>query len=221
MEHYNADRALSFIKSFYKEDEGILEELYKNAIDAGVPVIRTDTRQYIKTQILIKKPMRILEIGTAVGYSSLYMSNFLPDGGKITTIELDCERYKSACDNISRFGKKDIITAIQGDALEVIKGLPPTHYDMVFVDAAKGQYINYLQDIVRVIKDDGIIISDNVLQDGEILESHFVVEKRNRTIHDRMRDYLYRLTHDRGFTTSIILVGDGLAITHVSKGGAE
>lgn len=221
MEHYNADRALSFIKSFYKDDEGDLEELYRNSIDAGVPVIRTDTRQYIKTQILIKKPMRILEIGTAVGYSSLYMSNFLPDGGKITTIELDCERYKIACDNINRFGKKDIINAIQGDALEVIKGLPETHYDMVFVDAAKGQYINYLQDIVRVIKDEGIIISDNVLCDGEILESHFVVEKRNRTIHDRMRDYLYRLTHDRGFTTSIILVGDGLAITHVSKGGAE
>lgn len=214
---YTMDRVLSFIRSFSKDDEGFLGQLYETAVSEGVPVIRKDTRELIKTQILIKKPMRILEIGTAVGYSSLYMSMYIPAGASITTVELDCERYSQAVANIKHEKKEDVIEAIQGDATAVIAGLPDNSYDMVFVDAAKGQYINYLKDVVRVIRDGGVIVSDNVLQDGEIFESHFVVEKRNRTIHSRMREYLYELTHREDLETSIVPAGDGVAITYVSK----
>lgn len=211
-------RVSSFIKSLYRDDEGVLGDIYKNALREGVPVIRTDTREYIKHELLIKKPMRLLEIGTAIGYSSLYMSLFLGSGAKIKTIELDEDRFKQACENIRLMGKESVISPVHGDAFDVIKGLESDMYDMIFLDGPKGQYINYLPELIRVIKNEGIIISDNVLQEGEILESHFAVEKRNRTIHDKMREYLYKLTHEDGLHTAVIPVGDGLAVTYVRKG---
>ncbi|MDE5872750.1 MAG: O-methyltransferase [Lachnospiraceae bacterium] len=210
-------RVSSFIKSLYRDDEGILGEIYKKALREGVPVIRTDTREYIKHELLIKKPMRILEIGTAIGYSSLYMSLFLDSDAKIKTVELDEDRFMQACENIRLMGKENVISPIHGDAFDVIKGLEDDMYDMIFLDGPKGQYINYLPELIRVIKNEGIIISDNVLQEGEILESHFAVEKRNRTIHDKMREYLYKLTHEDGLYTAVIPVGDGLAVTYVCK----
>lgn len=217
MEAYSMARVSGFIRSYASEDEGYLDTIYQEAVAAKVPVIRRETRDFLKTQILIKKPMRVLEIGTAVGYSSLYMSQFLPEGGSITTIELDDERYQQACDNIKRMGKENVITPLLGDAAVVIKELEADSFDMAFVDAAKGQYINYLPDTVRLLKSEGLIISDNVLQDGEIFESHFMVEKRNRTIHDRMREYLYTITHDDNLDTAIVPVGDGVAVTVVKK----
>ncbi|MCM1286830.1 MAG: O-methyltransferase [Clostridium sp.] len=210
-------RVSSYIKSLYRDDEGILGELYKKAVREGVPVIRTDTREFIKHELLIKKPMRLLEIGTAIGYSSLYMSLILPDGAKIETIELDEERYRQACENIRHMGKEAVISPIHGDAFDIIKGLKDNTYDMIFLDGPKGQYINYLPELIRIIKNEGVLISDNVLQEGELLESHFTVEKRNRTIHDKMREYLYKLTHEDGLHTAVIPVGDGLAVTYVVK----
>lgn len=210
-------RVSSFIKSLYRDDEGVLGEIYKKALREGVPVIRTDTREYLKHELLIKKPMRLLEIGTAIGYSSLYMSLFLGSDAKIKTVELDKDRFMQACENIRMMGKENVISPIHGDAFDVIKGLEDDMYDMIFLDGPKGQYINYLPELIRVIKNEGIIISDNVLQEGEILESHFAVEKRNRTIHDKMREYLYKLTHEDGLHTTVIPVGDGLAVTYVCK----
>ncbi|MBD5096947.1 MAG: O-methyltransferase [Lachnospiraceae bacterium] len=210
-------RVSSFIKSLYKDDEGVLGEIYKKALREGVPVIRTDTREYIKHELLMKKPMRLLEIGTAIGYSSLYMSLFLDSDARIKTVELDEDRYMQACENIRLMGKENVISPIHGDAFDIIKGLEDNMYDMIFLDGPKGQYINYLPELIRVIKNEGIIISDNVLQEGEILESHFAVEKRNRTIHDKMREYLYKLTHEDGLHTVVIPVGDGLAVTYVIK----
>lgn len=218
MDSLDEIRVSSFIKSLYRDDEGVLGEIYKKALREGVPVIRTDTREYIKHELLIKKPMRLLEIGTAIGYSSLYMSLFLGSGAKIKTIELDEDRFMQACENIRLLGKESIISPVHGDAFDVIKGLGDNSYDMIFLDGPKGQYINYLPELIRIIKNEGIIISDNVLQEGEILESHFAVEKRNRTIHDKMREYLYKLTHEHGLQTAVIPVGDGLAVTYVRKG---
>lgn len=217
MDSLDEIRVSSFIKSLYRDDEGVLGEIYKKALREGVPVIRTDTREYIKHELLIKKPMRLLEIGTAIGYSSLYMSLFLENGAKIKTIELDEDRFIQACENIRLLGKENVISPVHGDAFDVIKGLGDDTYDMIFLDGPKGQYINYLPELIRVIKNEGIIISDNVLQEGEILESHFAVEKRNRTIHDKMREYLYKLTHEDGLHTAVIPVGDGLAVTYVVK----
>lgn len=207
------ERISSFIKSFIKDDEGKLGQIYLEAVKNQVPVMRPETRELLKTQLIMKKPMQILEIGTAVGYSSIYMSNYLAEGGKITTVELDEERVKIAKSNIIDMDRQDVIEVIQGDAYEVLKTLPDNYYDFAFVDAAKGQYINYYPDVMRVVKSGGVIISDNVLQDGDVLESHFTVDKRNRTIHDRMREYLYTITHDDRLDTALVSVGDGVAIS--------
>lgn len=206
-------RISSFIRSYIQDDEGQLGRIYADAIRDRVPVMRPETRELLKTQLIMKKPMQLLEIGTAVGYSSIYMSQYLGEGGKITTIELDEERVKIARTNIEALAKSETITVLQGDAYEVLKTLPDNTYDFAFVDAAKGQYINYYPDVMRVVKSQGVIISDNVLQDGDVLESHFTVDKRNRTIHDRMREYLYTITHDDRLDTAILSVGDGVAVS--------
>ena len=200
-------RITSFVRSMAKEDAGALGELYRDAVKRGVPVIRPEARELLKTQLLLKKPKRVLEIGTAVGYSSIY----------ITTLELSEERTAEARTNIKQLGKETQIQVICGDAAETLKELPDDTYEFAFVDAAKAQYIYYLPDVLRVLKPGGVIVSDNILQEGEVLESHFLVEKRNRTIHDRMREYLYVLTHDDRLETAILPVGDGMAISVVRE----
>ena len=169
----------------------------------------------------MRKPKHVLEVGTAVGYSSIYMTGFLPEGAKITTLELSEERTAEARENIRRLGKETQIQVICGDAAETLKTLPDDAYEFAFVDAAKAQYIYYLPDVLRVLSPGGVIVSDNILQEGEVLESHFLVEKRNRTIHDRMREYLYVITHDERLETAILPVGDGMAISVVVESCVE
>ena len=135
------------------------------------------------------------------------------EDAQITTLELSEERTAEARTNVKRLGKETQIQVICGDAAETLKELPDDAYEFAFVDAAKAQYIYYLPDVLRVLKPGGVIVSDNILQEGEVLESHFLVEKRNRTIHDRMREYLYVLTHDDRLETAILPVGDGMAIS--------
>lgn len=207
------DRVSSFVKSFIADDEGLIGDIYTDAVKNMVPVMRPETKEFIKTQLLIKKPLNIVEVGTAVGYSALFMSQYISPDAHITTIELDEVRVDEATANIKKAGGENQITVLQGDAAEVLKTLETDAYDFAFVDAAKGQYINYLPDVKRIIKQEGVIISDNILQDGEVLESHFVVEKRNRTIHDRMREYLYAITHDDELSTAILSVADGIAVS--------
>ncbi len=213
MEGISFERISSFIKAYISDDEGLLGQIYSEAIRDRVPVMRPETRELLKTQLIMKKPMQLLEIGTAVGYSSIYMSQYLEEGGEITTIELDEERVKIARKNIETMNLSNVIRVLQGDAYQVLKTLPDDTYDFAFVDAAKGQYINYYPDVMRVVRAGGIIISDNILQDGDVLESHFTVDKRNRTIHDRMREYIYTITHDERLDTAILSVGDGVAIS--------
>ena len=164
----------------------------------------------------MKKPMRVLEVGTAVGFSALLMSDYLPEGGHITTIENYEKRIPIARENFRRAGKEDKITLIEGDATEVLAEMEGT-FDFIFMDAAKGQYIHYMPEAVRLLADGGILMSDNVLQDGDIIESRFAVERRNRTIHSRMRDYLYELKHSNVLETSIIPLGDGVALSIKKK----
>ncbi len=207
------DRVSSFIKSFISEDDDELGNIYSDAVARKIPVIKPETRELVKTQLLIKKPGRILEIGTAVGYSALFMSRYAPEGATIDTIELSEERVAEAQRNITARKKESVITIHQGDAADVLKTLEAETYDFAFVDAAKGQYIYYYPEVMRLVKKGGVIISDNVLQEGEVLESHFLVEKRNRTIHDRMREYLYTITHDDRLDTAVLSVGDGVAVS--------
>ena len=215
------DRIRSFIMSYGKDEQGKLSKLYRDAVSRAVPVIRPDTKELLRLLLLMNKPERILEIGTAVGYSALFMASCLPEV-RITTLELDPERAKEAEEHIREFGEEGRIEVLQGDAAELLrKEADRTSeekapgYDLVFIDAAKAQYGEYLMLVMPLVPEGAVIVSDNVLQDGSILESHFLVEKRDRTIHDRMREYLKRLTDTEGLTTSILPVGDGVAVTLV------
>ena len=156
--------------------------------------------------------MNILEVGTAVGFSALVMSEYAPAGCKITTIENYDKRIPIARENFKRAGKESDITLLEGDALEVMKGLAGP-YDFVFMDAAKGQYIHYLPEVTRLLSEGGVLVSDNVLQDGDVIESRYAVERRNRTIHSRMREYLFELKHSDIYETSILPLGDGIALS--------
>ena len=169
-------------------------------------------QSFLKVLLMIKRPMRILEVGAAVGFSSILMSEYMPEGGHITTIENYDKRIPIARANFKRAGKEEQIDLIEGDALEVMHGLEGP-YDLIFVDAAKGQYIYYLPEVMRLLGTDGVLVSDNVLQEGDIIESRFAVERRNRTIHSRMREYLYELKHHDQLQTSIIPLGDGVALS--------
>ncbi len=203
----------SFICDETREDAEALAALYKDAVKRGVPVIRPATRSFIRTILSAKQPMRALEIGTAIGYSALYSIGYMAEGAHLTTMELDEARVEEAKKHIEEFGRTKDITVMTGDAAELLKELPDASYDYVFVDAAKGQYLNYLPEVLRVTVPGSIILSDNIFQEGTILESRFEVERRDRTIHERIRTYLYELTHTDGLTTSVLPLGDGMALT--------
>ena len=206
------ERITSFINSMNPDDEGILRDIELEALREEVPIIRKETKEWIKTMLLIKKPVRVLEVGTAVGFSAIYMSQFLPEEGCITTIEKWKPRIERAKENFKRAGVEDRIVLLEGDAADILKELQGS-FDFVFMDAAKGQYIHFLPDVIRLLEAGGVLISDNVLQDGEVLDSKYVVNRRNRTIHTRMREYLYTLKNHERLDTSIIPLGDGVALS--------
>ena len=210
------ERIVTFINSLETENSEILEAVEQEALSTYVPIIRKEMQSFLKVLLMIQKPMCILEVGTAVGFSAILMSEYLPEGSRITTIENYEKRIPIARNNFKRAGKEEQITLIEGDALEVMKTLEGP-YDFIFMDAAKGQYIHYMPEAVRLLADGGILMSDNVLQDGDIIESRFAVERRNRTIHSRMRDYLYELKHSNVLETSIIPLGDGVALSIKKK----
>ena len=213
------ERIVSYINSLNTSDDEIVEIIEKEARSAGVPIIRSETKEWIRTMLLITKPKRVLEVGTAVGYSAIFMSRYLSEDAHIDTIEKWKPRVEQAIINFERAGVSDRITLLEGDAADILMELVEDNddgdngYDFIFMDAAKGQYINFLPNIIRLLNDNGVLISDNVLQDGEILDSKFVVERRNRTIHGRMREYLYELKHNEYLDTSIIPLGDGIALS--------
>lgn len=206
------ERMVTFINSLELPESPLLETIEKEALDTYVPIIRTETKSLLKVLLALKKPMKILEVGTAVGFSALVMNAYAPEGSKITTIEKYEKRIPIARENFRRAGKESDITLIEGDALEVMKGLTGP-YDFVFMDAAKGQYIHYLPEVTRLLAPGGLLVSDNVLQDGDVTKSRFAVERRNRTIHSRMREYLFELKHNEEFETTILPVGDGVALS--------
>ena len=206
------ERMVTFIHSLETENSEILETIEKEALDTFVPIIRKEMQSFLKVLLAIKKPVSILEVGTAVGFSAILMSEYAPKECHITTIEKYEPRIPIARENFKRAGKEGQITLLEGDALEILKGLEGS-YDFIFMDAAKAQYISYLPEVVRLLAKDGVLVSDNVLQDGDIIESRFAVERRNRTIHSRMREYLYELKHHRLLETSIIPLGDGVALS--------
>lgn len=206
------ERLVTYIHSLESPESDVVEQIEKEALEAFVPIIRKETQSFLKVLLEIKRPLHILEIGAAVGFSAVLMSEYMPKDGHITTIENYEKRIPIARKNFKRAGKEEAITLLEGDALEIMKGLNGP-YDFIFLDAAKGQYIYYLPEAVRLLAPGGVLMSDNVLQDGDVIESRFAVERRNRTIHSRMREYLYELKHDERLTTSILPLGDGVALS--------
>lgn len=206
------ERLVTYINSLDKGNTAVLDQIEREALESYVPIIRKDMQSFLKLLLTVQKPMRILEVGTAVGFSAILMAEYAPEGCKIVTIENYDKRIPIAKQNFERAGKSDQITLLEGDATEVLKTLEEP-FDMIFMDAAKGQYINFMPDVLRLLKKGGVLVSDNVLQDGDIIESHFIVERRNRTIYKRMREYLYELTHRDDLVTSVLPVGDGITVS--------
>ncbi|MBP3677053.1 MAG: O-methyltransferase [Agathobacter sp.] len=210
------ERLVTYINSLDRGNTAILDTIEREALDSYVPIIRKEMQSFLKLLLAMQKPKRILEVGTAVGFSAILMAEYNPYPCEIVTIENYEKRIPIARENFVRAGKEKQITLIEGDATEVLKTLDEP-FDMIFMDAAKGQYINFMPDILRLLKKDGVLVSDNVLQDGDIIESHFVVTRRNRTIHKRMREYLYELTHRDDLVTAVLPIGDGITVSSKVK----
>lgn len=206
------ERFSAYIDTLNTGNSGELYELEKEAIATYVPIIRSETQNFIKTILNLKKPTAILEVGTAIGFSAVFMIKNNPVDCHITTIENYEKRIPIAKANFERFKVSDRVTLIEGDAADILKEIDG-QFDLIFMDAAKGQYIKFYDDCKRLLKPNGILLSDNILQEGDIIESHYTIERRNRTIYHRMRDYLRLLTHDDDVTTSILPIGDGVAFT--------
>ena len=210
----DSERLSIYLNSIERDNSKLLNTIEKEAISSYVPIIRKDMQYLLRTLLTMNRPKKILEVGTAIGFSAILMGEFTDNDCTITTIENYDKRIPIARENIKRAGMEDRITLIEGDAQDVLKEIDDT-FDFVFMDAAKGQYINFLPDIERLTESGSVIVTDNVLQDGDILESHFIVDRRNRTIHKRIRDYLYELCQDERYDTTILSVGDGVALTVV------
>ena len=206
------ERMVTYMNSLDKGNTPFLNHLEQEALKNRVPIIRREMQSFLKVLLQIKAPKRILEVGTAVGFSTLLMSTYNPADCEIVTIENYEKRIPIAKENFRKAGKEEQITLLEGDAQEILKTLTGS-FDFIFMDAAKGQYINFLPEVLRLLEDGGILLSDNVLQGGDIVESHFAVERRNRTIYKRMREYLYVLKHHELLETSILPLGDGVTLS--------
>lgn len=206
------DRMLSFINSLDPGHPPLLAAIEKEAVADNVPVIRKEMQGLLKFMVTAFAPDRILEVGTATGFSALLMWEASGRKCKITTIEKYEKRIPVARENLRRAGAESCIELIEGDADEVLDDLKGT-YPMIFMDAAKGQYLHFLPKVTKLLADGGILITDNVLQEGDICESRYAVTRRNRTIHSRMREYLYQLTHSDVYETVLLNIGDGAALS--------
>lgn len=206
------ERLASYINSLDTGNTEILDTIEREAVADHVPIIRKEMQTFLKVLLALKKPARILEVGTAVGFSAILMAEYDPVRAQITTIENYQKRIPIARENFIRAGKESQITLLAGDATEVLKTLEEP-FDFIFMDAAKGQYIHFLPEVMRLLEDGGTLVSDNVLQDGDVIESRYAVTRRNRTIHSRMRDYLWELKHRDDLETVILPIGDGVTIS--------
>ncbi|MBQ9119800.1 MAG: O-methyltransferase [Lachnospiraceae bacterium] len=239
------ERISEYLRSLERDMPEYLEQLEKRALREEVPIIRKDAQALLRFLLQMKRPKRILEVGTAVGFSCMYMSEYMPADAKIATIEKVQMRIVPAKENFAGAPRAERIALLIGDAAEVLRvlceadevkatgteeGLREIYlpagacsvwqqasftekYDFIFMDAAKGQYMNFLPYLLKLLAPDGLFVTDNVLQEGSIADSKFSITRRDRTIHMRMREYLYELTHNDALNTTVLPVGDGMALT--------
>ena len=190
------ERLVTYINSLDTGNTAMLDQIEREATADYVPIIRKEMQSFLKFLLAMKKPARILEVGTAVGFSAILMAEYDPVPCQITTIENYEKRIPIARENFKRAGKEAQIALLEGDAAEVLKTLEGP-YDFIFMDAAKGQYIHFLPEILRLLAKDGVLVSDNVLQDGDVIESRFAVTR----------------THSEELVTAVLPVGDGITLS--------
>lgn len=213
------ERIGAYIDSLDTELPFYLKRIEREALLNHVPIIKKPTRSLLRFLLHLHRPVRVLEVGAAIGFSSLLMSEYLPENGRITTIEKVPKRISEAKKNIREAGKESVITLLEGDAALLLEELSQKGetFDLIFMDAAKGQYPNFFPPVLKMLREGGLLVSDNVLQDGDIVESRYAVTRRNRTIHFRMREYLYTLTHTEGLDTVVLPLGDGVTLSTKMK----
>ncbi|SKA75983.1 Predicted O-methyltransferase YrrM [Clostridium sp. USBA 49] len=200
-----------YIRKLIPDNEGVLKELEIYAKENSVPIIQKEVGKFLQLMINIKKPKKILELGTAIGYSAILMSISCNFDSKITTIERNPQMVDIAYNNICKYGFKDKINIVQGDCLDILEKLKDK-YDLIFIDAGKGHYNHFLPYCLKLLNKDGIIIADNVLFRG-MVASKELVKKRKITIVKRMQSYLEAISNNKELITSVIPMGDGIAVT--------
>ncbi|HHV26097.1 O-methyltransferase [Anaerosalibacter bizertensis] len=216
MVNINYDYIEKYIRSILPEGSGNLNRIKDYANKNNVPIIFPEVEQFIRVLLKISNAKNILEIGSAIGYSSLVMAESTPSNVRITTIEKRKDMYKIAKENINQSKYKDKVKIIEGDARDVIPELEEK-YDFIFLDAAKGHYLEFFNDCTKKLNDEGIIVSDNVLYKGMIASDELVI-RRKKTIVKRMRNYLEYISDLDGYITSVLPLGDGVSITYKEEG---
>lgn len=216
MNYVTEDYLHSYLRLIQPQYDGVLGEIQEEAQEKQVPIVPHEVARFLSTVLSIKKPKEVLEIGTAVAFSAGLISRYLQPGGHVTTIDRYETMLKEARKNISRMNLEKTINLIEDDAANVLPTLTGP-YDVVFLDAAKGQYAQFLPDILRLLPVGGILIADDVLQNGDIAKSRYSVPRRQRTIHKRMRNFLWDISHLDCLESSIIPIGDGVVLCHKIK----
>lgn len=207
------EQITQYLRTLEREKNDFIEYLEQDAINSNIPIIKREVQSLLRVILSIYKPNNILEIGTAIGYSSILMSQYINSNGQIVTIERNKKMIKKAKENIKNANKDHLITIIEGDALEELEKIDG-QFDFIFMDAAKGQYLYLLPYCLKLLKTNGVLISDNVLQGGNIAKSRYSIPRRQRTIHVRMREYLYMINNHPNLETSILPIADGLTISY-------
>ena len=201
---------IDYLHSTIQRETGFLKELEKYASLHHIPIIQPESAALLKVLVKLHKPQKILEAGTAIGYSACILSKAMDKSGIIDTIEIDEEMADIAKENIKRMGYDNRIRVLLGDALEVMECLN-SPYDMIFLDAAKGQYNEYLNQALRLMRPEGLLVSDNVLYKGLVAQE--IIQHKHRTIAVKLKEYLHQICNDERLETSIIPIGDGMAIS--------
>ena len=209
----NIDRTEKYIELTQRPLEGYLEDIREQALSDGIPIIRPSVQGLLRFLMGYVRPKNILEIGTAVGFSALLMHEYAPDA-RVTTIENYEPRLIKARENFGNFAGDSRIELLEGDAAGILPGLKSGAYDFIFLDSAKGQYITFLDDIIRLLAPGGMLVSDNVMQDGDVIESRYAVRRRDRTIHERMREYIREVSDSPYLESAVLPMADGVTVSY-------
>jgi len=213
----DAVRIQEYLRSLEPEGDRLLSDIRAYAGEKGIPVVRPATGGLLQLLARLTQPAEMLELGTAIAYSSLLLASSC--GGKLLTVEHDERLIPLARQNVREAGLEERITLVQGEAGEVLKRLAAEgrQFGLIFLDAAKGQYLFWLEDLITLLAPGGLLVTDNVLQEGRVAESRYTVERRERSTHSRMREFLYRIKHDERLETTVLPLEDGVSLSVKKK----